>query len=179
MLTDAREITAAPGALTIHLDGNHRQARLATVGQLDVGQTAARQQMRIIEHVFGFADRCERQTGGLELRDEFGPCQGGHEAPGQGMKAQETVNSRQPRISSSAMLSEAAQRMSRLGVADLAVLENRRIIGRITERDLAQAIAAGLPPTTTPVKCALRTGAAEEECVEDVEKAATATNQDP
>jgi CBS domain-containing protein len=31
-------------------------------------------------------------------------------------------------------------------------VENHEIIGRITEHDIARAVAAGLDPATTPVK---------------------------
>ncbi len=70
------------------------------------------------------------------------------------------------RISSSAMLSEAADRMRILDTASLPVVENNEIIGRITNRDIAQAVSAGLNPTTTPVKQAMTsdaTSAPEEE----------------
>ncbi len=60
------------------------------------------------------------------------------------------------RISSSAMLSEAGARMRQQGLDSLSVVENRKIVGRITEQDVARAIAAGMNPATTPVKQAMR-----------------------
>ena len=41
------------------------------------------------------------------------------------------------RISSSAMLCEAAERMRRLGVSDLPVVENNEIVGLIADGDIA------------------------------------------
>jgi signal-transduction protein with cAMP-binding, CBS, and nucleotidyltransferase domain len=70
------------------------------------------------------------------------------------------------RISSSAMLSEAADRMRTLDTDSLRVVENNEIIGRITTRGIAQAASAGLNPTTTPVKYVMTsdaTSAPEEE----------------
>ncbi len=63
------------------------------------------------------------------------------------------------RISSSAMLSEAADRMRILDTTSLAVVENNEMIGRITNRAIVQAVSAGLNPTTTPVKHAMTTDA--------------------
>jgi CBS domain-containing protein len=64
------------------------------------------------------------------------------------------------RISSSAMLSEAADRMKKLGLDTLPVIENNDIVGRITDHDIAGAVLAGMSPTTTPVKYAMTTTAA-------------------
>jgi CBS domain-containing protein len=64
------------------------------------------------------------------------------------------------RISSSAMLGEAADRMKKLGLDGLPVVENNEIVGRITDRDIARAVSAGMSPTTTPVKYAMTTTAA-------------------
>jgi CBS domain-containing protein len=58
------------------------------------------------------------------------------------------------------MLSEAADRMEKLGLDGLPVIENNEIIGRITDRDIARAVSAGMSPTTTPVKYALTIPAA-------------------
>lgn len=60
------------------------------------------------------------------------------------------------RISSSAMLGEAAERMERLGLDSLPVVENNTIVGRIAKTDVTQAVAAGRDPATTPVKYAMR-----------------------
>lgn len=67
------------------------------------------------------------------------------------------------RISSSAMLSEAADRMKTLGIDSLPVIENNESVGRITDRAIAGAVAAGMSPTTTPVKYAMTTTAAPAE----------------
>jgi len=64
------------------------------------------------------------------------------------------------RISSSAMLSEAADRMRRLDTARLSVVEHGEIIGMIMDRDIVQAVSAGWDPTTTPVKYAMISDAA-------------------
>jgi CBS domain-containing protein len=60
------------------------------------------------------------------------------------------------RISSSAMLSEAAERMRRCGNSSLPVVENRRLVGRVTQRDIARAVSTGWNPNTTPVKYVCR-----------------------
>jgi predicted transcriptional regulator len=60
------------------------------------------------------------------------------------------------RISSSAMLSEAAERMRRCGNSSLPIVENHRIVGRITQREIAHAVSAGWNPRTTPVKYVLK-----------------------
>jgi CBS domain-containing protein len=59
------------------------------------------------------------------------------------------------RISSSAMVSEAAHRMKVLDVDRLPVVEDNEIIGVITDRDIARAASAGRNLTTTPVKYAM------------------------
>ena len=56
------------------------------------------------------------------------------------------------RISSSAMLSEAADRMRVGHAGSLAVVENNELIGRINDGDIARAVAAGMDPRITPVK---------------------------
>ncbi len=73
-------------------------------------------------------------------------------------------------ISSSAMLSEAADRMRTLHTTSLPVVESNAVIGTITNRDIVQAVAAGRNPTTTPVKYAMTsnaTSAPEEEAGND------------
>jgi len=65
------------------------------------------------------------------------------------------------KISSSAMISEAADRMKILDVDRLPVVEDNEIIGAITDRDIAGAVSAGLNLTTTPVKYAMTLGATE------------------
>jgi CBS domain-containing protein len=65
------------------------------------------------------------------------------------------MDSRAQKISSSAMLSEAADRMKILGVDRLPVVEDNEIIGAVTDCDIAGAVSAGLNLTTTPVKYAM------------------------
>lgn len=84
------------------------------------------------------------------------------------MKTRESTEARHitssaARISSSAMLSEAADRMKKLGIDGLGVVENNEIVGRITDRDIARATSAGMSPTTTPVKYAMTTTAVPAE----------------
>jgi CBS domain-containing protein len=62
------------------------------------------------------------------------------------------------KISSSAMISEAADRMKALEVDRLPVVEDNEIIGTITDRDIARAVSTGLSLTTTPVKHAMTLG---------------------
>ena len=62
------------------------------------------------------------------------------------------------KISSSAMLSEAADRMKTSDLDVLPVIEDNEVVGTITDRDIAAAISAGMNPTTTPVKYAMTPG---------------------
>ena len=56
-------------------------------------------------------------------------------------------------ISSSAMLCEAADRMRAAGTTVLPVVEDRRIVGVVVERDLTQeALPTGVDPRFTPVR---------------------------
>jgi ferredoxin len=66
------------------------------------------------------------------------------------------------KISSSAMLSEADHRMRELGVDRLPVIEYREIVGAIARDDIAEAVRAGMDPSTTPVKSAMKTEASRE-----------------
>jgi CBS domain-containing protein len=81
------------------------------------------------------------------------------------------------KISSSAMLSEASERMKALDVDRLSVMENKDIIGTVTEDDIAGAVAAGIDLTRTPVKYAM-TLAATEDRPEDVLAKAAALEED-
>ena len=81
------------------------------------------------------------------------------------------------KISSSAMLSEAAERMKALGVDRLPVVEDNEIIGAVTDGDIAGAVSAGANLTTTPVKYAM-TLAGTEGRPEDVLVRAAATGED-
>jgi CBS domain-containing protein len=69
------------------------------------------------------------------------------------------------------MLREAADRMGAFHVRSLAVVENKEIVGRITDRDVTQAVSAGMDPGTTPVKYAMAPSVVpgEEEMDEAVE----------
>lgn len=50
------------------------------------------------------------------------------------------------------MIQEAASKMKKLDVGSLPVCENRRLLGVVTDRDIAvRAVAAGSDPTTTKV----------------------------
>ena len=75
------------------------------------------------------------------------------------MKVRPSMDNQAQKISSSAMLSEAAHRMKRSGIDRLPVVEDNEIIGAITDRDIAGATAAGMDLTTTPVKYAMTPGA--------------------
>ncbi len=72
------------------------------------------------------------------------------------------MDSQAQKISSSAMISEAAGRMKALEVDRLVVVEDNETIGAITDCDVARAVAAGLNLTTTPVKYAMTLGATED-----------------
>ena len=69
------------------------------------------------------------------------------------------MDSQAQKISSSAMLSEAAHRMKILRVDHLPVVEDNEIIGIITDHDVARVVSAGMNLTTTPVKYAMPPGA--------------------
>jgi CBS domain-containing protein len=70
------------------------------------------------------------------------------------------------------MVSEAADRMKALEVDRLPVVEDKEIIGAITDRDIARAVAAGLNLTTTPVKYAMTLGGTEDHPAEVLADAA-------
>jgi ferredoxin len=60
------------------------------------------------------------------------------------------------------MLSEAAERMERLGVDRLPVIEDNAVVGWIAPEDIAGAVSAGRDLRTTPVKHAMRVGERKE-----------------
>ena len=66
------------------------------------------------------------------------------------------------KISSSAMLSEAAGRMKILGVDRLPVVEDNEIVGTVTAPDIGGAVSAGMNPTTAPVEYAMTRGMTED-----------------
>jgi len=82
------------------------------------------------------------------------------------------MDSQAQKISSSAMISEAADRMKMLDVDRLPVVEDNEIIGAITDRDIAGAVSAGLNLTTTPVKYAMTLGVTEDRPEETLANAA-------
>jgi CBS domain-containing protein len=88
------------------------------------------------------------------------------------MKVREMMSRRVHQISSSAMLSEAADRMRTFDTSVLPVVEYNRIVGTITDRDIiVKAISAGMDPRTTPVKYAMTPGAV---CCSEQDDAGTA-----
>ena len=88
------------------------------------------------------------------------------------MKVREVMSSRVRQISSSAMISEAADRMKTLHVGMLPVVENKDIVGTISERDIVvRAVSAGMNPRTTPVKEVMTAGAVCCSAEDDVEGA--------
>ena len=69
------------------------------------------------------------------------------------MKVCELMSVETHRISSSAMLCEAADRMRACGTTALPVVEDRRIVGLIMEQALtAAALPGGVDPRFTPVR---------------------------
>jgi len=69
------------------------------------------------------------------------------------MKVREIVSGPACQISSSAMLSEAAERMRTLHASALPVVEDNQVVGIVTSRDAAVNIARpGVNPRTTPVR---------------------------
>jgi len=71
------------------------------------------------------------------------------------VKVREIMDRRTCQISSSAMIGEAADRMKALGTDVLPVVENRRVIGTITEHSIAsQIVSRGMDPATTTVRAA-------------------------
>lgn len=88
------------------------------------------------------------------------------------MKVWEIVESHGCQISSSAMLSEAVDRMRALDMDTLPVVEDRRIVGTIAERDIAAwAPRGGTEPGTTPVKSVMTPGAVCCSQEDDIEEA--------
>jgi CBS domain-containing protein len=75
------------------------------------------------------------------------------------MKVSEVVKSPVHSISTSAMVSEAAQRMGKYNVGILPVLDYDGVVGVLTDRDVViRAIAEGKDPKMTPVKEIISTG---------------------
>ena len=69
------------------------------------------------------------------------------------MKVREIISTHVQRISSSAMVSEAAEKMRIFDIGALPILEDNKIVGMLTDRDIViRAIAAGLDPKMTAIK---------------------------
>lgn len=69
------------------------------------------------------------------------------------MKVREIMSAYVQSISSSAMVSEAAERMRIFDIGAIPILENNKIIGILTDRDIViRAIAAELDPKMTVIK---------------------------
>lgn len=76
------------------------------------------------------------------------------------MKLRELMKIRAIQISSSAMLAEAVERMEALGTDVLAVVEDRQIIGIVSQRDLTTKVLPGnMLPAVTPIRCVMTFGA--------------------
>ncbi len=89
------------------------------------------------------------------------------------MKVREIVSGHVCQISSSAMLSEAAERMRALRLSALPVVENNQIVGMVTKREVAvKSGAAGVDPSTTPIREAMTRQSAFCLQDDDVETAA-------
>jgi ferredoxin len=91
------------------------------------------------------------------------------------MRVREIESRRAQKISSSAMLSEAADRMKTLDISRLSVVENNEIVGTITDRGIDTAVSAGMNPTTTPVKYVMIPGAAHDSQEKEIGKAVEIT----
>src|SRR5438105_2396823 len=61
MLADLRHVEASAEALAVHLDRQHGHFRLLAIEQRHRREAARRVEMRIVEEVFRFRDRRERQ----------------------------------------------------------------------------------------------------------------------
>ena len=73
MLADAREHPALGRPTTIHLDRQDGQTGLTAVREDRRPEAAVGGQVRVVEHLLGLADRCERQTGALEDGHQIRP----------------------------------------------------------------------------------------------------------
>ncbi len=88
------------------------------------------------------------------------------------MEVREVMNRNIRQISSSAMLTEAADRMKALGADMLPVVEDHRIVGVITEQSLASdALPSSVDPQTTPIRSVMTFGAACCRQEDDIDKA--------
>ena len=76
------------------------------------------------------------------------------------MQLREVMTPHIEEITAQANLQEAAQKMKSLDVGSLPVCENDRIVGMLTDRDIAvRAVAEGRDPKQTRVRDAMTSGA--------------------
>ncbi len=69
------------------------------------------------------------------------------------MKVRDVMSRHVQRISSSAMVCEAAEKMRIFDIGSLPVLEDNKIVGMLTDRDIViRVVAAGLSPRMTVIK---------------------------
>jgi CBS domain-containing protein len=69
------------------------------------------------------------------------------------MKVRDVMSHHVQRISSSAMVSEAAEKMRIFNIGILPILEDNKIVGMLTDRDIViRVVAAGLNPKITVIK---------------------------
>lgn len=69
------------------------------------------------------------------------------------MKVQEIMSTRVESIAPTASLRQAARKMSNLGIGSLPVIENGRLLGIITDRDIScHAVALGRDPNSTEIQ---------------------------
>lgn len=88
------------------------------------------------------------------------------------MQVREMMNRRVSSISSSAMVSEAVERMKAVDADALPVVENHRIVGIVTERDIASHTPPGdQNPQTTPIRSVMTSDIVCCSQEDDVEKA--------
>jgi CBS domain-containing protein len=89
------------------------------------------------------------------------------------VEVREIMGSRVCQISSSAMLSEAVDRMRALDVRALPVVEDNQIVGVVTAHDVtARAAGEGVNPGATPIRDVMTTDVACCSGEDDVEQAA-------
>lgn len=67
------------------------------------------------------------------------------------MKVRDSYRPRSDFVTEADSLLDAARRMHGAGLGCLAVLDRNGVVGIVTERDLVDAMARGVPPSSTPV----------------------------
>ncbi len=69
------------------------------------------------------------------------------------MKVRDVMSHHVQRISSSAVVSEAAEKMRIFNIGTLPILEDNKVVGMLTDRDIViRVVAAGLNPKVTVIK---------------------------